>query len=206
MSEPSAHQPMLTPKHLSEEIVVIPRNVLDELGIGSGFTPFADLGMIERTINESMMYTKRETAEQDERYKQIIPYLIFRHEQRYFIMQRKASAREQRLRNKVSLGIGGHIRKTDLSGSIAEWGLREFNEEVWYPGGLETTFLGIINDDSNAVGRVHVGLAFLLNADSDQISVRSELKKGSLMTLQEAYTHYEEMETWSQLVIDHLKQ
>src|SRR5690606_7557172 len=104
----------------------------------------------------------RSLMEQDQRYKQIIPYLVFTHENKYFVMQRTSTTTEQRLKNKYSLGIGGHIRQEDMNGnSIFEWAEREFHEEVSYHGNLEIIPLGVLNDDTNDVGKVHIGFVFL---------------------------------------------
>jgi predicted NUDIX family phosphoesterase len=155
----------------------------------------------------------RSLMETDPAYKQIIPYLIFKYQNRYFLMERKASASEQRLKSKLTLGIGGHIRKEDIypstgsgrtGGSIFDWARREFYEEVNYRGSFTIKPLGILNDDSNEVGKVHVGFVFLLEGDSDAISIKSELKSGSLLTKKQCLAIKDRMETWSQMVVDQL--
>ena len=122
-------------------------------------------------------------------------------------MQRKSSASEQRLKNMYSLGIGGHIRKEDITGkNIIDWAKREFEEEIDYNGAYTIQSLGIINDESNDVGKVHTGFAFIMHGTSDQIKIRSELKEGRLVTLEECEQYYDSMETWSQLAFKFLKQ
>lgn len=148
----------------------------------------------------------RSTMEYDPHYKQIIPYLIFYHENRFFLMQRKGTASEQRLKNKFSLGIGGHMRQDDMQGkSIFDWAQREFFEEVSYHGNLTISTLGLLNDDSNNVGEVHLGLVLLLHGDSPEIAVKSELKRGQLLSLADCKTYISEMESWSQLVFSVLE-
>ena len=101
--------------------------------------------------------------EQDQAYKQIIPYLIFAHQGRYFVMQRASTSSEQRLKNKFTLGIGGHIRQEDIrDDSIFSWAQREFHEEINYSGNVAIQVLGVVNDESNDVGKVHLGLVLLL--------------------------------------------
>jgi predicted NUDIX family phosphoesterase len=147
----------------------------------------------------------RSLMEHDYTYKQIIPYLIFRYQDRYFLMQRQAHASEQRLKNKMSLGVGGHVRQEDVqTASLFEWARREFYEEVSYTGTCSITTLGILNDDSNEVGKVHVGLVLLLEGSSADIQVKSELKSGRLYTLQECAAYYQDMEGWSQIVYQSL--
>jgi predicted NUDIX family phosphoesterase len=157
-------------------------------------------------IEQEKEFLPRSQMEMDPRYKQIIPYLIFTYENKYFLMQRQAKASEQRLKNKYSLGIGGHIREEDITGkTIIEWAQREFDEEVQYTGSYTVTSLGILNDDSNPVGEVHVGFVLLLEGTSPDIKVNSELKSGQLLSLDECAAYYDAMENWTQIVFDVLK-
>jgi len=157
-------------------------------------------------INHRKEFHPRSLMETNPTYKQIIPYLIFEHNNHYFLMQRKSDASEARLRNKLTLGIGGHIRQEDMQeNSLSAWAMREFHEEVEYAGNLAVKPLGIINDDSDDVGKVHIGFAFLLRGDSPVISVKSELKSGALLSLDECIAQKECMETWSQFVVDFLR-
>ena len=156
-------------------------------------------------INDKKEFLPRSIMETDQHYKQIIPYLIFTHNDKYFLMQRKSDASEARLRNKLTLGIGGHIRQEDMvDDSLFSWALREFHEEVNYQGAVKVKPLGILNDDSNDVGKVHIGFIFLLEGDSSDISIKSELKSGALVSLADCYAQRESMESWSQFVIDFL--
>jgi predicted NUDIX family phosphoesterase len=170
-------------------------------------------------IDHRKEFHPRSIMETNPTYKQIIPYLIFTHDDKYFLMQRKSDASETRLRNKLTLGIGGHIREEDLKrdlsavlrqaqdergakDSLVVWAMREFHEEVNYAGNLTVKPLGIINDDSNDVGKVHIGFALLLCGDSSEISVKSELKSGELVSLDDCIIQKESMESWSQFVVD----
>jgi predicted NUDIX family phosphoesterase len=157
-------------------------------------------------INQHKEFHPRIMMEVDQSYKQIIPYLIFEHNNHYFLMQRKSDASEARLRNKLTLGIGGHIRQEDMGeDSLFAWATREFHEEVEYAGNLTVKPLGILNDDSNDVGKVHIGFVFLLSGDSSAISIKSELKSGVLVPLAECIAQKECMESWSQFVVDFLQ-
>jgi predicted NUDIX family phosphoesterase len=158
-------------------------------------------------IHKEKEFLPRSLMEEDPRYKQIIPYLIFCHNDTYFLMQRKSKASEQRLKNKYSLGIGGHINEQDLTDdSIINWARREFDEEVNYSGSYTVEPLGLLNDDSNDVGKVHMGFVFLLKGDSDAISVKSEHKNGMLLSRDECNAYYDNMESWTQMVFDVLNQ
>lgn len=196
-------QPTLN-KSLEEHILVVKREILFQKESWQGLK-LIDCDSYLELIKKNQEFHPRNAMESDLAYKQIIPYLIFTYEDKYFLMQRQSKATEQRLQNKYSLGIGGHIRQEDLtSNSIIDWARREFEEEVSYSGLYTVEPLGILNDDSNDVGKVHAGFVFLLKGDSPNISVKSELKNGNLLTLQECKDFYDSMETWSQIIIDHL--
>lgn len=170
-----------------------------------GFQPLTDFSSIQSIVTKHQEFHWRATMEENPTYKQIIPYLVFEHNNTYFLMRRKETASEQRLKNKYSLGIGGHIRQEDLnSNNIIDWAQREFQEEVSYQGNLTTTPLGLINDDSDAVGQVHIGFVFLLRGDSPQIAIRAEHKEGRLVSLEDCKMMYDDLESWSKFVCDYL--
>ncbi len=223
-------QTQISPKNITktpeEQILVIKREHLFPAGEKKqGFFP-ENLDSYLELINKKKEFFPRSAMEKDPQYKQIIPYLIFTHtppgtptdfsgaydtknscagKQKFFLMQRTAVASEQRLRNKYSLGIGGHIRQEDLQeNSIFAWATREFHEEVHYNGQLTVEPLGILNDDSNEVGTVHVGLVLLIHGNSDEICIKSELKQGALLSLFECKQYAPDMENWSQLVFEYL--
>jgi predicted NUDIX family phosphoesterase len=187
---------------LEESILVVKRDYLigeDEEWHG---IRLENINRYLNIINTKKEFMVRSLAEIDPRYKQIIPYLIFLYEERIFVMQRTAQASETRLQNKYTIGIGGHIRQEDMKcNDIFAWANREFHEEVSYHDTLTIETLGVLNDDSNDVGRVHMGFVFLLNGTSDTISIKSELKSGTFMTLDECVGMITQFESWSQIVI-----
>ena len=186
----------------NENILVIKRNTLFPTAAFQGLQPIKD--SFFDLVEQEKEFLPRPAMEEDPLYKQIIPYLIFKFQDRYFLMQRKSTSSEQRLKNKYSLGIGGHMRQEDMqqAKTIFDWAHREFQEEIDYQGTFTIKTLGMLNDDSNPVGQVHVGLVLLLEGDSDAIKVRSELKSGQLLTVQELQTYYADLESWSQIIFD----
>ena len=189
-----------------ETILVVKRSKLfiDEPSVWHGLNKSVFNDFFDR-VHADHEFQPRRIMEEDPSYKQIIPYLIFTHNERYFLMQRKSSASEQRLKNKYTLGIGGHIRQEDLAkADIMAWAEREFHEEVSYEGQYHVKPLGILNDDTNLVGQVHLGFVLLITGTSDKITIKSELKQGTLLTLDECQSFYDHMEGWSQMVFDAL--
>ncbi len=186
-----------------EHILVVKRDLLIPQGTEWHGLNTGSFDNLFQVIKKEQEFHPRSLMETDPTYKQVIPYLVFTHNEKYFLMQRQAQASEQRLKNKYSLGIGGHIRQEDLEATdIMGWAEREFNEEVSYSGTYTVEPLGILNDDSNAVGQVHIGLVLLVKGESADISVKSELKSGTLYTLEECRSFYPRMEGWSQMVYD----
>lgn len=156
------------------------------------------------TINTEHEFHQRSLMENDPTFKQIIPYLVFMYRNSIFLMKRKTELGESRLAGKYTIGIGGHIRKEDLenASNISDWALREFSEEVDYKGNYVLEELGLINDESNEVGRVHMGVLYLLKGDLELISIKEELESGELIDINDCIKYYDLMESWSRIAIN----
>jgi len=197
-------QTQIPPVKQDELILVVRHDLLFPDGAWNGLRP-VDFDSYLKLIQTQKEFHSRAAMETDPTYKQIIPYLIFEHAGNYFLMQRAKKASETRLQSKFTLGIGGHIRQEDMqTNSLFDWALREFHEEVSYSGELEIEPLGILNDDSNEVGKVHIGFVFLLHGSSADISIKSELASGEMYSLAQCEGFYDRMETWSQMAFSHL--
>jgi predicted NUDIX family phosphoesterase len=195
----------------AESILVVPRVVLEAAGYISdipGVMPLSVVGAVafEQLVHEQQLFFPRAAMEVDSTYKQIIPYMVFVYQRQLFMMQRSASAGEQRLANAYTIGIGGHVRQSDVATiALKEWGTREFMEEIAYAGVINAVqLMGLVNDDTNAVGRVHLGVVLVMHGSTDCVAVRSELQSGTLMSRSACAARYEHMETWSKLVFDAL--
>jgi predicted NUDIX family phosphoesterase len=165
------------------------------------------LGAAQRVIRERSFFMPRGDVEEDPSYQQVIPYLVFHHAGRYLLTRRLKASSEKRLRNLYSLGVGGHINPADVEiGDPVDVGMRrEWEEEVVYAGAFDTRLLGLIHEESAPVGRVHLGVVYLVEGDTSEITIRETDKlAGQLLTLEEMRIHYLEMESWSQLVYDRL--
>lgn len=173
-------------------------------------------GFIDRDLDRYLgiiagrrQFRRRRDVEEDPDYQQIIPYVVFRHGDRYLLTRRLKESSEKRLRHLYSIGVGGHINHEDVvdeNADVVLQGLRrEFEEEVVYGGAYEERLLGLINDDSNDVSRVHLGVVFEVIGDSPAIEIRETGKlEGELLRLEEMKMYYLDMESWSQLIYDNL--
>jgi predicted NUDIX family phosphoesterase len=190
----------------AEQVLVVKREDIFPDGAWHGFVT-DDLDGYQSLIRERHLFKPRAEVEDDPSYQQIIPYVIFRHGDRYFLTHRLRASSEKRLRKQYSLGIGGHINPGDLrSGDPVLDGLkREWEEEVVYQGDFQATLIGLLNDESAPVSKVHLGVVFLVDGDTPNIAIReTEKLGGELLTLEEMRSLYLQMESWSQLVYDRL--
>jgi predicted NUDIX family phosphoesterase len=191
---------------LVEHVLCVRREDVFPDGAWHGFLD-DDLDRVQRVLREAAFFMPRSEVEDDPGYQQIIPYVVFRHGDRYLLTRRLKASSEKRLRQLYSLGVGGHINPGDLEhGDPISDGLkREWEEEVAYEGGFEARLLGIIKDDSSPVSKVHLAVVFLIDGDSPEIRIRETDKlSGELLTLEEMRIYYLAMESWSQMVYDRL--
>src|ERR1700730_4187158 len=196
------------PGPFTEHVLCVKREEVFPDGAWHGFVD-TGLERVQRVIRERSFFMLRAEVEEDPSYQQIIPYLVFRHRDRYLLTRRLKQSTEKRLRHLYSLGVGGHINRVDIAGEDSapvQAGLRrEFEEEVIYTGPWSHRLIGLINDDSNDVSRVHLALVFEVSGEEPGISIRETGKlEGELLRLEEMKIYYLDMESWSQLIYDHL--
>lgn len=160
-----------------------------------------DLESILDVIRSEHFFVPRAEAEVSPQYKQIIPYVIIRHADTYFLLQRTAKQTESRLHHKLSLGIGGHINPD--TPDVLDGLRKELEEEVHVDSAYELTFVGVLNDDTTDVSRVHLGMVYLLEPAEPRVTVReTEKMTGSWVARAELAARRDAMETWSQVVYD----
>ena len=190
----------------TEQVLVVRREDIFPDGAWHGFVS-DNLDRHQKVIREKHDFKPRAQVEDDPAYQQIIPYVVFRHGDRYLLTHRLRASSERRLRKQYSLGVGGHINPGDLNAGdpILDGLRREWEEEVVYDGRFEARLLGFLNEDSSPVSKVHLGVVFLVDGDSPDIRIRETDKlAGELLTLEEMRTLYLQMESWSQIVYDRL--
>lgn len=186
---------------MTEQVMVVERERLQQYLVSYGLVR-EDLDAILDIILDAHFFLDRPTAEVSPQYKQIIPYVLIRHEQSFYLLQRTQKQTEARLHHKLSLGIGGHINPDtpDLLDGLH----KELEEEVGVNGDYDLTFVGILNDDTTDVGSVHLGAVYVLDAHEQNVTVReTEKMTGRWAHLDELPSLREHMETWSQIVYDH---
>lgn len=190
----------------AEQVLCVKREHIFPDGAWHGFVN-TDLDRHLEIIRDQHFFKPRSEVEDDPSYQQIIPYVVFRHADRYLLTHRLRASSEKRLRKQYSLGVGGHINRSDLGDGdpILDGLKREWNEEVVYEGRFSARLLGLLNEDSSPVSKVHLGVVFLVDGDSPEIAIReTEKLAGELLTLDGMRMYYLAMESWSQIVYDRL--
>ena len=197
-------------KYDGEEILVVPRSLFDELGSFQGLTTDTDRYISTLLDPSNNFFMDRETAEDDPSHKQIIPYSLFRYRGSYLHYIRGKAGGESRLHAQGSLGSGGHINPVDeradpLGRATYMAGVaREIDEELALPSQPEQQIVALLNDDSNAVGRVHLGFVHLFDLESEEAQARedalSELQFKSTADLRGPL--YDTLESWSRFCVD----
>jgi predicted NUDIX family phosphoesterase len=191
---------------LQESVLVVPRTVIDPLCHGVFTT---EIAAVEAAVLANCRFLERNVAETDYQFKQVIPYVVVRHEDRCLLIWRTSQQTEARLHNRYSLGVGGHINDTDVptagSNLILTGMRREFNEEIAVDGEESCELVGVINDDSTDVSRVHMGFVFVLRTTTPRYTIMEPGKyTAAWKTSGELAVHRGQMESWGQIVYDHL--
>lgn len=155
---------------------------------------------------------KENNAEINTDFKQPIPYVMIKRGKEIYVYERLSQGGESRLHNKLSLGIGGHmnLEEGSFNDQLMINTTRELEEELDIDAERATMkYIGLINDDEDEVGRVHIGiLAFLELSEDATVEVReTDQLRGFWSTVEELKKTevYERLESWSQIAVNILK-
>ena len=189
---------------MTERVLVLPRTAVPGGCDFHGLRPADDAALAElrEAVAAHGRYLDRPIAEEDPGHKQLIPYVVVRDGDRVFLMERTDAGGDRRLHGKASIGVGGHLNPVDDGEDALMAGLRrEWAEELvagWTP---EFHLVGMLNDDSNPVGAVHLGVVFAVEADGRAVEVReAEKLTGAFAPAAAVRAAWDRLETWSQLV------
>jgi len=196
-----------------QQVLVIRREVLEQIGMFQGLTFDVERYVRRLFVPGVPCFVPRSEAEADPACKQIIPYVIMSHGGKYLSYVRGRRAGEQRLVGNRSIGIGGHINPGDdmplFSSDFREAYLsavaREVAEEVSVEGNYTDQVVAFLNDDSNEVGQVHLGIVHLWMLDAPKVARREQMiTQMAFMTPAELQEVRDALETWSRLCVDNL--
>ncbi|MEP6639547.1 MAG: NUDIX hydrolase [Chloroflexota bacterium] len=187
-----------------EQVFVVPRSaVVDEAGWYGVRTEGLD--RFVTALERDGRYEPRDRMERDPGFKQVIPYLVLRDGERYFLMQRTTAGGDARLHGRYSIGVGGHLNPGD--GGLLGGLRREWDEEVVAAFVPAFQLIGMLNDDTTEVGAVHIGAVYLTDAEGRPVAIRETDKlSGDFVEPFAVEAVADRLETWSRLVFEHLEQ
>lgn len=188
----------------NEKVLVVARKTIFQDGYWKGLKK-ENLEYYLNLIRNNSLFKPRVEVENDPSWQQIIPYILFNFQDKYFIYRYLKKAGEQRLKNDYLLGIGGHINPTDIKPAediLWVGTMREWHEEVDYKGKLiKKKLIGVLNDDRRPVEAVHLGLVYLFVGDSPAISVKErDVLKGELVNLVDLRNCMKQTNGWAPIV------
>lgn len=159
-------------------------------------------------VRQKHVFLPRWDIEENPEWQQIIPFGVFVATKHIFSYVKSDESPEKRLVGERLLGIGGHLRQSDIVdyGSLLQWFEREWNEEIRYEGSPFVWPVGVIHDKSRPVSACHLGFVFLIYGSKMNLQIRAfeEITEAKFLTLDELDTRGD-LDNWSRLVIDHLK-
>lgn len=218
---------------MSQQIVVVNKaaalaalaniGIVPQAGIKAfiPLTPDQVIGLMQ-ALDPLMEIMERDYVEKDTTWWQPIPYGVIVDDRWRIVSYRRPDKQrgEERLRGQRSVGFGGHVDGCELID--AETGItrnamdvlqgcleRELDEE------LVTNFIplavdsckGLIVDETNEVGKVHLGLVYLVMGATSALRAKSEDEVCELTTIPPSIYSItngdnSEYENWSQLVLE----
>ncbi|MEL7498228.1 MAG: phosphoesterase [Planctomycetota bacterium] len=195
----------------TEQVMVVKTELFHELGCFQGFCSEPETYLDVLLDPANTQYLPRDEMEQDPSFKQLIPYCIFECEidgaNHVFQYTRGSGAGESRLRSKKSVGIGGHISTLDADDESPYLvGMqRELDEEIVIETPYDQSLVGLINDDSNEVGKVHLGIVHRYLVTTPDIRSREDdIANAGFRAVAEVLDELESFETWSQICLTSL--
>jgi predicted NUDIX family phosphoesterase len=186
-----------------ERVFVVPRSIVPHAAEWHGLRTDG-LDTFVATVERDGHYERRAEMERDPSFKQIIPYLVLRDGDRYFLMQRTTAGGDARLHGLYSIGVGGHLNPGD--GGVLGGLEREWHEELVADFLPEFRLVALLNDDTTPVGAVHLGAVYVADVAGRPVAIRETDKlRGRFADPVEVAAVVERMETWSRLAFEFLQ-
>jgi predicted NUDIX family phosphoesterase/dephospho-CoA kinase len=168
---------------ITENVLVFPSKWLDSCGRFQGLTRSWKL-LLSKLISASVLtHIGRIDAEQNEKYKQVLTYILVTRGAHLLAFRRGTFNRvEDYLRGSSCIGFGGHVSELDRTlynvgtdVGIMDNAKRELFEELVLPvpdrnrlaEGKGLKIIGLLNDDSSPTGRKHFAVILRYEATDD---------------------------------------
>ena len=177
----------------------------------TSFLPLAEDEMWATLREAGAWLGPRSQLEDMPEFRQIIPYVALKCDDRFVRYTRTSAGGEGRLHGRVSIGLGGHVDLSDIvvSGdhvdlvrTLDDAARREVDEELLGVHALSRRWVGLLVDNDNPVGRVHIGVVALWElASAPHGSAEDAIGDWGLATLAELQADDARLETWSSLLV-----
>lgn len=195
-----------------EMILVVRRDLFDAIGSFQGLNFNVERYLPQLLARQNNLFMFRSEAEKDPAFKQIIPYALLVHDNKVLHYVRGKKAGEQRLAAKGSIGIGGHLNDHDeglfaLDLEAYQAGVqREVNEELKLNSAYTNQIVALLNDDSNEVGQVHLGVVHIFRLETAAVEKRETMiTELEFLSVDQLHAKSESLESWSQICVSHLE-
>lgn len=192
-----------------EMILVVRRETIEKIGMWHGLNFDVARYLPVLLSRENNFFLARSAAETDPGFKQIIPYALLVHGGKVLHYVRGKKSGEQRLVSKGSIGIGGHMNEQDEGlfaldeAAYLEGVRREVSEELTIGTTFRNRVVALLNDDSNEVGRVHMGVVHVFELDEPKVEKNEAMITNlAFLSPEELRAQRETMESWSQICLD----
>jgi len=192
-----------------ERVLCFERKLFEALGVFQGLSLDVEEFLPAVTAPSNLQYLNRSAAEQDRRYKQLIPYVLILCDGKILRYRRGKGGQENRLHGLYSVGIGGHIAEEDHDLFSTAQGYhdgmrRELMEEVAIQDAKDAA-VAVINDDSTDVGYVHFGVVHVVPVRDEAVAGgRSGIVGPEFVPIDQALKDGTGYESWSRLCLEHL--
>jgi predicted NUDIX family phosphoesterase len=197
-----------------EKVLVVERKVIESVGMFEGIM-FDVKPYFERIFSRDVpRFMTRSAAEKNPDFKQLIPYVIMGYNGTYLSYVRGKRAGEKRLVGNRSIGIGGHIDPpddmplfdVDYFATYLTAVEREVDEEVSVQSSRTDHIAALLNDESNEVGSVHLGVVHYWDLAEPKVEKREQMiTQLGFMTAGELHEVRESLESWSAICVDNIE-
>jgi predicted NUDIX family phosphoesterase len=155
------------------------------------------------------VFAPRWAVELNESERQIIPYVVLKCKDKYFVTKRLGG--DDRLVGGYSLGQGGHInpedrfmaegRRVSAEGTVKECIYRELSEETTLDIQPDVEFVDVFIDDNTDVSKVHACILCVMEIP-EEIEIKEKDKLEGMWVTKEEITPemFDGFENWSKIV------
>lgn len=198
---------------MDQMILAVPaksiQGVISKTLSNGGFYPFENNQEYLELLSDSFR-SRRGDLEIDPSNKQIIPYLVIKHQDKILYYIRSQASGEKRLHNKAAIGVGGHIQIEDIDDAeetILAALKREVLEEFGNMNINNIQPKGYIYMEISEVDKVHIGVLFTADAADETITLpEDEIERAEfiepILLNQKIKSGELDAENWTKVLLD----